>query len=537
MSITSSQAWSSLAQDAARISTVSTRRLFEADPTRAATYSAHVGGLWIDWSRQRVDAEVIAHLLELAEERGLSQSIAAMFSGEHINNTEDRAVLHTALRLPASAALHVDGQEVVADVHEVLDRMEAFATAVRDGSWRGATGERITTVVNIGIGGSDLGPVMAYRALKPFRDANVEVRFISNVDPSDLTMTLEGLTPATTLFLVASKTFTTQETMANARAARLWLVSALGEDAVARHFAAMSTNASAVSQFGIDTAVMFGFWNWVGGRYSLPSAIGLSLMIAIGPDSFNDLLAGLHAMDEHFKSTPFDRNVPVLLGLFGLWNRNFLKIPSVAVLPYDQYLDRFPAYLQQMIMESNGKSVTRDGVPVQVATSPIYWGEPGTNGQHSFHQLIHQGSPDVACDVIAFARSHNPVADQHELLLSNALAQLAVMSFGQTAEELKANGVDEHLVPHKVMPGNRPATLMLGDVLDPFTLGQLVALYEHLTFVQGALWGINSFDQWGVELGKVIANNIIPALRDGQAVNGLDVATSQALSVLAEKRR
>lgn len=528
--------WELLGEHAARIQSLSTRQLFADDPQRASTYCVDIDGLWVDWSRQRVDGSVLASLITFAREQNVESAREAMFAGKHINTTEDRAVLHTALRTPRDKQLIVDGEDVIAGVHEVLDRMEAFATAVRDGSWRGATGERITTVINIGIGGSDLGPVMAYRALAPFRDVDIDVRFVSNVDPTDITTALAGLDPATTLVLVASKTFTTVETMANAAAARSWLVTALGEDAVAKHFAALSTNAEKVRAFGIDLNVMFGFWNWVGGRYSLHSAIGLSLMIAIGPEGFRDFLAGAHAMDEHFVHAPLERNAPVILGLIGLWNRDFLAIPTVAVLPYDQHLDRLPAYLQQLIMESNGKSVTKDGHAVQVPTSAIYWGEPGTNGQHSFHQLIHQGSPDVACDIIAFARSHNPIDDQHDVLLSNALAQLSVMSFGQTADELADVGVDPSLIAHKVMPGNRPATLILGEQLDPFTLGQIVALYEHMTFVQGVMWGINSFDQWGVELGKTVAHAIVPALRDGQSVVGLDPATRQALKVIATKR-
>lgn len=526
-----------LTSHAQRLQAVSTRELFELDPHRATTYGVDVDGLWIDWSRQRVDEAVLTQLYEFAREQNLEAARDAMFAGAHINTTEDRAVLHTALRMPLDRQLIVDGEDVVALVHEVLDRMEAFATAVRDGSWRGATGKRISTVINIGIGGSDLGPVMAYRALAPFRDANIDVRFVSNVDPTDVTTALRGLDPATTLILVASKTFTTQETMANAAAARSWVVEALGEDAVAKHFAALSTNADKVRAFGIDVNSMFGFWNWVGGRYSLPSAIGLSLMIAIGPEGFRDFLAGLLAMDEHFRHAPLERNAPILMGLIGLWNRDFLNIPSVAVLPYDQHLDRLPAYLQQLIMESNGKAVTKDGKAVEVPTSAIYWGEPGTNGQHSFHQFIHQGSPDVACDVIAFARTHNPVADQHDLLLSNALAQLSVMAFGQSAQELARAGVDPALIPHKVMPGNRPATFILGEQLDAFTLGQIIALYEHMTFVQGVMWSINSFDQWGVELGKVVANNIVASLRDGQSFADADPATLHALQVIKAKRR
>ena len=512
-----------------------TRELFETDPERPKTMRVRVAGLDIDYSRQRIDSGDLAALLSLAEAQGLLGKIEAMFTGEKINNTENRSVLHTALRLPADQELRVDGVNVAAEVHSVLDRMDAFATAVRDGAWLGATGKRITDVVNIGIGGSDLGPVMAYEALRPYAHQELHLHFVSNVDPTDITEVLKRCSPESTLFLVASKTFTTQETMANAAAARSWLVAALGEQAVARHFAAMSTNAAAVQQFGIDTSVMFEFWDWVGGRYSMTSAIGLSTMIAIGPEAFRELLAGFHAVDTHFATEPLETNAPVLLGLIGIWNRNVLGSSSVAVLPYEQYLKRFPAYLQQLTMESNGKSVTSDGQPVDVSTGAIYWGEPGTNGQHSFHQLIHQGTDFVACDVIAFARTHNPVADQHDLLVSNALAQLAVMAFGQTADELRANGVPEPLIPHKVMPGDRPATLILAELLDPFTLGALVALYEHITFVEGVMWGIDSFDQWGVELGKAVASRIVPAVR-GASTDTLDAATAASIAVLRELR-
>jgi glucose-6-phosphate isomerase len=535
--VTTAPAWSEVLAHGRRIEPMSLLEMFEREPDRAHNCRGSVAGLEVDWSRQRVDAPVLHTLVELAHQRGVAEAISDMFAGVRINTTENRSVLHVALRRNPEVPLEVDGQNVMSAVRDTLDRMDGFATAIRDGSWRGATGERIEAVVNIGIGGSDLGPVMAHRALAPFADPGLRIRYVSNVDPTDITEKLSDLDPASTLILVASKTFTTQETMANARAAREWLTSHLGEQAVSRHFAAMSTNAEAVRDFGIDTAVMFGFWDWVGGRYSLTSAIGLSLMISIGPESFSELLEGFRAVDDHLATEPLESNVPVLLGMLGVWNRNVLGCSSVAVLPYEQRLERFPAYLQQLTMESNGKSVTVDGSPVGVETGAVFWGEPGTNGQHSFHQLIHQGTSLVACDVIAFARTHNPVADQHDVLLSHALAQLAVMAFGQSADDLRAQGVPDELVPHKVMPGNRPSTLIMGQELDPFTLGALVALYEHVTFVQGVIWGINSFDQWGVELGKGVATRILPVVKDETlSPEGLDPATRASIQTLRRLR-
>lgn len=538
--VTKLPAWRALADHAATMQSVHLRELFRSDPDRALRMHGSLDQLEINWSRQRVSDETLTLLLDLARAAGVSEKFEAMFRGDPINATEGRSVLHTALRRPLGAQppLSSPEQNVDADVHETLARMRAYATAVRTGAWRGAQGDAITHVVNIGIGGSDLGPAMAYRALAPFADGPT-VRFVSNVDPTDIHDALADLNPATTMVLIASKTFTTPETMANAHAARRWLVDALGEDAIAQHVAAMSTNQTLVAQFGINPDVMFPFWDWVGGRFSLTSAIGLSTMIAIGPDRFDDMLAGFHAVDEHVRSTPLERNIPILLGLIGLWNRNFLGITSVAVLPYEQRLARFPAYLQQLMMESNGKSVTAEGTPVMTDTSPIYWGEPGTNGQHSFHQMIHQGTEVIACDVIAFARSHNPISDQHATLLGNALAQLTVMALGQSEDEVRASGVPDRVVPHKVMPGNRPASLILGRVLDPRSLGALVALYEHIAAAQGFVWGIDSFDQWGVELGKVLASRLAdPVARavSGEFVDAgasVDAATSAALRTLA----
>ena len=471
-------------------------------------------GLLVDFSKQRVSADVMAQLLALAEQRGVLRLRDAMFAGQHINVTEDRAVLHTALRLPADQALTADGVDVGREVQGVLDRMAGFSDRVRNGTWQGATGERIRNVVNIGIGGSDLGPAMAYEALKFYSDRNMLFRFVSNVDPTDITEALRDLEPAQTLFIVASKTFGTQETLTNARAARDWIVAALGEDAVSRHFVAVSTNAERVAEFGIDIDNMFGFWDWVGGRYSMDSAIGLSTMIAIGPEHFRQMLAGFHAMDEHFRTADPRDNVPLHMGLIAVWNRDFLDIPTNAVLPYAQFLSRFPAYLQQLTMESNGKSVRLDGAHVDYNTGAIYWGEPGTNGQHSFYQLLHQGTELVSCDFVLFAQALAPVFDMQDMLAANALAQAAVLAFGRTPDEVRADGVPEALVPHKVMPGNRPSTFILAARLEPHALGALIALYEHSVFVQGAVWGIDSFDQWGVELGKAMANSILPDLQD-----------------------
>ena len=516
--LTSAAAWQALTEHAATLSDTTIKDLFDADPERAAALCADGAGWHMDYAKQRVTSRTLDLLVALAEERDIAARREAMFSGVHVNNTEDRAVLHTALRLPADATLVVDGQDVVADVHEVLGRMGAFAEQVRGRTWLGFTGRPIRNIVNIGIGGSDLGPVMAYLALRHVSDRDLVLRFVSNVDGSDFVEQTSDLDQAETLFLVASKTFTTQETMTNARTARDWLLAGLGGDpaAVARHFVAISTNAAKVAEFGIDTANMFGFWDWVGGRYSMSSAIGLSTMLAIGPARFRELLAGFHEMDEHFRTAPFASNLPVLMGLIGLWNANFLGAHTVAVLPYEQYLKRFPAYLQQLTMESNGKGVRLDGAPVGCDTGAIYWGEPGTNGQHSFYQLIHQGTRLVPCDFIAFGRSLNPIGEHHDLLLANVFAQGQALAFGKTAEQLRAEGVPEPLVPHKRFDGNRPSNTLLLDVLDPANLGRLVALYEHLVFTQGAVWGIDCFDQWGVELGKLLAQRIAPELgRDG----------------------
>jgi glucose-6-phosphate isomerase len=532
---TRTDAWARLTELADALEGTTIRDLVDADPARSADYTRQAAGVHLDLSRQRVTDEVRAALLQLADERGVAARRDAMLRGVHINVTEDRAVLHTALRLPRTADLVVDGVDVVADVHDVLDRMGAFATAVRDGSWRGASGERISAVVNIGIGGSDLGPAMAHVALAAFADRSIDCRFVSNVDPTDIAETLRALDPARTLVVVASKTFTTLETMTNAHAARAWIVDALGEDAVARHFVAVSTNAEKVSEFGIDTANMFGFWDWVGGRYSMDSSIGLSTMIAIGADGFAQLLAGFHAMDEHFASAPAEDNLPLLMGLVAVWNRDFLDIPTTAVLPYSQYLARFPAYLQQLTMESNGKSVRLDGAPVDYPTGAIFWGEPGTNGQHSFYQLLHQGTSTVACDLVVVARAETPVGEQQDMLVANALAQAAVLARGRTADEVAADGTPAALVPHKVMPGNRPVSVLMVERLTPFALGALVALYEHSVFVQGAVWGIDSFDQWGVELGKKVAMGILADLTGEQPAT-FDPSTDASIALYRSLR-
>ncbi|MCQ4118179.1 glucose-6-phosphate isomerase [Rhodococcus tibetensis] len=518
--ITGTAAWQKLRDHHARIQSVHLRELFDEDPARGHELTVSAGDLYIDYSKHRVDRATLEALLDLARSADLEARRDAMFAGQHINTSEDRAVLHTALRLPADASLTVDGQDVVADVHEVLDRMGDFTDRLRSGQWRGATGERISTVVNIGIGGSDLGPVMVYRALRHYVDAGISVRFISNIDPSDLVRTLHGLDPATTLFIVASKTFSTLETLTNATAARRWLLDGLGlgTDAVAKHFVAVSTNADRVAEFGIDTDNMFGFWDWVGGRYSVDSAIGLSVMAAIGRERFAEFLAGFHAVDEHFRTAPLEENAPVLLGLLGLWYSNFFGAESRAVLPYSNDLVRFAAYLQQLTMESNGKSVRADGSPVPASTGEIFWGEPGTNGQHAFYQLLHQGTRLVPADFIGFGEPTDdlPTADgtgsMHDLLMSNFFAQTKVLAFGKTAEEIAAEGTPEHLVPHKVMPGNRPSTTILAPKLTPSVIGQLIALYEHQVFVEGVIWGIDSFDQWGVELGKTQAVELQPVL-------------------------
>ena len=529
-------AWNELRTRAESMSTV--RELLD---TPRDFLRPDAAGLSFDFSRQRIDEATLELLVALANELQVELLRDAMFAGEHINTTEDRAVLHTALRLPFQAELAVDGQDVVGDVHDTLNRMRVFAESVRNGEWRGADGRAITDVVNIGIGGSDLGPAMACRALRPYRQPGLRCHFVSNVDPADIASVLGDLDPATTLFIVASKTFTTQETMANARYARTCLTGVLGEDAVARHFVAVSTNESAVVEFGIEASNMFGFWDWVGGRYSMTSAIGLSTLIAIGPVNFRAMLDGFAAMDEHFRTAPPERNVPMLMGLIAVWNRNFLDIPTTAVLPYSNDLSRFPAYLQQLTMESNGKSVRRDGAAVTYATGGIMWGEPGTNGQHSFYQLLHQGTDDVAADIIAVANpgpgSDAAHAAQHEKLVANALAQAAVLSCGVTEIELQQAGTVEDLIAHKVMPGNRPTTVVMVTDLTPFALGALISAYEHSVFVQGAIWQINSFDQWGVELGKKVATGI---LRDIEADNtedpDLDPATRVSLTEYLELR-
>ena len=490
------------------------RALFAEDATRGERLTAEGAGIFLDYSKNRVTDETMALLSRLAEASGLRERIDAMFGGAKINVTENRAVLHVALRAPRGTSIVVDGRNVVPDVHAVLDAMADFAGKVRGGSWKGHTGKRIRNVVNIGIGGSDLGPVMAYEALKHYSDRAMSFRFVSNVDGTDLAEATRDLDPAETLFIVSSKTFTTLETMTNAESARQWLLAGLGGDmkAVARHFVAVSTNARKVSEFGIDTANMFGFWDWVGGRYSMDSAIGLSTMLAVGPDNFRALLDGFHQMDEHFRSTPFERNLPVLLALLTIWYTDFFGAETVAVLPYEQYLKRFPAYLQQLTMESNGKHVTLAGIKVDYATGPIYWGEPGTNGQHSFYQLIHQGTRLIPCDFIAFVHALNPLGRHHDMLLANVFAQTEALAFGKTREQVKAEGTAEDLVPHRVFEGNRPSNTILAAQLTPETLGKLIALYEHSVFTQGVVWNIDSFDQWGVELGKVLAQRIIPEL-------------------------
>ncbi|WP_101836402.1 glucose-6-phosphate isomerase [Frankia canadensis] len=516
--ITTTPEWAALTAHQSEISAASLRGLFDADPTRGETFTAETDGLYLDYSKNLLTAQTLELLVALARRAGLAERVEAMFDGQRINVTENRPVLHTALRAPAGVRIEVDGHDVVPDVHEVLDAMSRFAEQVRSGQWRGATGERITTVVNIGIGGSDLGPAMVYDALRDYADRSIEGRFVSNVDPTDIWEATADLDPATTLFVVASKTFTTLETIANARAARGWLTSKLGENAVSRHFVAVSTNAEKVAEFGIDTQNMFGFWDWVGGRYSVDSAIGLAVMISIGPEHFREFLAGFAAMDTHFRGTPFERNLPVLLGLIGVWYRDFFGYDTHAVLPYSHYLGRFPAYLQQLDMESNGKRVDLAGRPVRTQTGPIVWGTPGTNGQHAYYQLLHQGTAVVPADFIGFVQPNHPNVgpadgpDQHALLMANFLAQTEALAFGKTAEQVAAEGAEERLVPHRTFPGDRPTNTLLAPKLTPFTLGQLIALYEHKVFTQGTIWGINSFDQWGVELGKVLAGRIVPEL-------------------------
>jgi glucose-6-phosphate isomerase len=514
---TKPSAWKALAAHYKTISKLHLRQLFADEPDRGERKAVEAVGLYLDYSKNRVTDETLNLLLQLAEESGLRARIDAMFSGEKINITEKRAVLHVALRAPKDESITVDGKDVVPEVHAVLDRMSAFSERVRSGEWKGHTGRRIRNVINIGIGGSDLGPVMAYEALKHYSQRDMTFRFVSNVDGTDFAEAVQGLDPAETLFIVSSKTFTTLETMTNAGTARAWSVAGFGGDdkSVAKHFVAVSTNATEVSKFGIDTANMFGFWDWVGGRYSMDSAIGLSTMLAIGPDNFRAMLHGFHQMDDHFRTAPFNGNLPVLMGLLAIWNNDFLGAETVAVLPYEQYLKRFPAYLQQLTMESNGKHVTLKGKEVKHDTGPVYWGEPGTNGQHSFYQLIHQGTRLIPCDFIAFAKTLNPLGRHHDMLLANVFAQTEALAFGKTAEQVKAEGTPAWLVPHRVFEGNRPSNTILAERLTPEVLGKLVALYEHSVFTQGVIWNIDSFDQWGVELGKVLAQRIIPELEDG----------------------
>jgi len=512
--LTGRPAWKALEAHARTIRDLHLRKLFSDDPARGERLTAEGAGLFLDYSKNRVTDETMGLLVRLAEESGLEARIDAMFRGEKINITENRAVLHVALRAPRGASIVVDGKNVVPEVHAVLDQMADFSVRVRGGSWKGHTGKRIRNVVNIGIGGSDLGPVMAYEALRHYSERSLTFRFVSNVDGTDFAEAARDLDPAETLFLVSSKTFTTLETMTNAETARAWCLAGLGGDAkaVAKHFVAVSTNAEKVSAFGIDTANMFGFWDWVGGRYSMDSAIGLSTMLAVGPESFRELLSGFHEMDEHFRRAPFARNLPVLLGLLGVWYTDFFGVQTIAVLPYAQYLKRFPAYLQQLTMESNGKQVTLRGTRVEADTGPVYWGEPGTNGQHSFYQLIHQGTRLIPCDFIGFVEPLNPLGRHHDILMSNVFAQAEALAFGKTPEQVQAEGTPEWLAPHRVFEGNRPSNVILAQRLTPAALGALVALYEHAVFTQGTIWEIDSFDQWGVELGKVLAQRIIPEL-------------------------
>jgi glucose-6-phosphate isomerase len=524
-------AWAALQAHYRQIAPLHLRKLFADDPQRGARMTLDAAGIYLDYSKNRVTDKTVSLLLQLANESGLRERIDAMFGGQRINVSENRAVLHTALRAPKGTAVRVDGDNVVPQVHAVLDRMSDFADRIRSGTWKGHTGKRIRNVVNIGIGGSDLGPVMAYEALKSYSERAMTFRFVSNVDGTDFVEAVRDLDPAETLFIVSSKTFTTLETMTNAQAARAWSLKGLGgaSQAVARHFVAVSTNAAEVAKFGIDTANMFEFWDWVGGRYSMDSAIGLSTMLAIGPEHFRSLLAGFHDMDEHFRTAPFDRNLPVLMGLLGLWYTDFFGAQTVAVLPYEQYLHRFPAYLQQLTMESNGKHVTLDGQRVRYDTGPIYWGEPGTNGQHSFYQLIHQGTRLIPCDFIAFTQALNPLGQQHDMLLANVFAQGEALAFGKTPEEVKAEGSPDWLVPHRTFEGNRPSNTLLLDRLTPRALGRLVALYEHIVFTQGVIWQIDSFDQWGVELGKVLAKRILTELGTERAAELTHDSSTNAL--------
>jgi glucose-6-phosphate isomerase len=506
-------AWAALERHYAEIGEIHLRDLFAEDATREERLAAEGAGIYLDYSKNRVTEETLRLLLQLAEESGLAERTEAMFHGDRINTTENRSVLHVALRMPRGRSLLVDGVDVVAQVHETLDRMAAFSERIRSGEWKGHTGKPIRSVVNVGIGGSDLGPVMAYEALRHYARRDITFRFVSNVDSTDFVEATHDLAPEETLFVISSKTFTTLETMTNAHSARAWTLAALGDDhAVAKHFVAVSTNADEVTKFGIDPENMFGFWDWVGGRYSMDSAIGLSTMLAIGPEAFGDLLAGFHAMDEHFRETPLERNLPVLMGLLCVWYTDFFGAQTIGVMPYSQYLKRFPAYLQQLTMESNGKSVTLDGTRVDYETGAVFWGEPGTNGQHSFYQLIHQGTKLIPVDLIGFGKTLNPLGDHHDILMSNVFAQAEALAFGKTEAQVRAEGTADAVVPHRIFEGNRPSNVLLAEQLTPFTLGTLVALYEHSVFTQGTIWSINSFDQWGVELGKALAQRIIPEL-------------------------
>jgi glucose-6-phosphate isomerase len=514
--LTEGQAWKALQAHYAQVRSLQLRQLFADDATRGERLAVEAIGLYLDYSKNRVTGDTLKLLFDLAKESGLRERLEAMFRGDKINITENRAVLHVALRAPKGQSIMVDGKDVVPEVHAVLDAMSQFSDRVRSGDWKGHTGKRIRNVINVGIGGSDLGPVMAYEALKHYSQRDLTFRFVSNVDGTDFAEAVLGLDPQETLFIISSKTFTTLETMTNAHTARSWLLAGLGNDesSVGKHFVAISTNAEAVKKFGIDTANMFGFWDWVGGRYSMDSAIGLSTMLAIGPDNFRSMLDGFHQMDEHFRTAPFEQNLPVILGLLAVWYNDFFGAQTAAVLPYEQYLKRFPAYLQQLTMESNGKSVTLEGTKVGCDTGPIYWGEPGTNGQHSFYQLIHQGTRLIPCDFIGFGKTLNPLGRHHDILMANVFAQAEALAFGKTVEQVKAEGTPDWLVPHRVFEGNRPSNTILAERLTPEVLGKLVALYEHSVFTQGTIWNIDSFDQWGVELGKVLAQRIVPELED-----------------------
>ncbi len=530
--LTKRKAWKALQTHFKQVRELHLRNLFADDPGRGERMTAEAVGIFLDYSKNRITDETVRLLIDLAEESGLRSRIDAMFRGEKINVTEKRAVLHVALRAPQGTSIVVDGEDVVPQVHAVLDKMADFANRLRGGEWKGQTGKRISNIINIGIGGSDLGPVMAYEALKHYSDRNMTFRFVSNVDSTDFAEAVRDLDPAETLFIVSSKTFTTLETMTNAHTARAWSLAGLGGDekSVAKHFVAVSTNSTEVAKFGIDTANMFGFWDWVGGRYSMDSAIGLSTMLAIGPEHFRSMLNGFHQMDEHFRATPFERNLPVLMGLLAIWYNDFFGAQTVAVLPYEQYLKRFPAYLQQLTMESNGKHITLEGNEVSYATGPIYWGEPGTNGQHSFYQLIHQGTRIIPCDFIAFGQPLNPLGRHHDMLLANVFAQSEALASGKTPEQVKAEGTPDWLVPHRVFEGNRPSNTILAERLTPEVLGKLVALYEHSVFTQGTIWNINSFDQWGVELGKALAQRIIPELESQpEASLGHDSSTTNLI--------